>query len=95
MADINKEFVVIREDTKVINEKVQLLVNEQRDFLRAQQQRDREQLEREAIANVNASKIDRAVNQGDESWLHWIARKSYVIGIYRYFVPKTVNLGEL
>lgn len=86
---------MIREDTKSINEQVQLLVSEQREFLRAQQQRDREQLEREALANVTSSKLVRATNQSDESWIHWVARKTYVISIYRYFVPKTVNLGKL
>lgn len=91
LSDINKEFVVIRQDTKSINEQVQLLANEQRDFLRAQQQRDREQLEREARYNVVTSNSQRASGQSDESWVHWIARKTYVISIYRYFVPNTVN----
>lgn len=91
LSDINKEFVVIRQDTKSINEQVQLLANEQRDFLRVQQQRDREVLEREARFNVTASKSQRANSQSDESWVHWIARKTYVISIYRYFVPNTVN----
>lgn len=91
LSDINKEFVVIRQDTKSINEQVQLLANEQRDFLRAQQQRDREQLEREARYNVVTSNSQRENGQSDESWVHWIARKTYVISIYRYFVPNTVN----
>lgn len=71
LADINKEFVVIRADTKSISEQIQLLVNEQRDFLKLQQQR----------ANI----------QSDESWIHWVARQTYVISIYRYFVPKPVR----
>lgn len=75
LADINKEFVVIRADTKSISEQVQLLVNEQRDFLKKQQQQPQQ----------------RAINQSDESWIHWIARQTYVISVYRYFVPKTVS----
>lgn len=82
---------MIRADTKSISEQVQLLVNEQREFLQAQQQRDREQLEMEARANVAASKGQRAISQSDETWIHWVARKTYVISIYRYFMPKTVN----
>lgn len=87
LSDINKEFVVIRDDTKSISEQVQLLVNEQRDFLRAQQQRDRDLLERDAQAYL--AKLKRG--QSDESWIHWIARKTYVISAYRYFVPATVS----
>lgn len=83
---------MIRSDTKSISEQVQLLANEQREFLQAQRQRDREQLEREARENIAASK--RAVSQGDESWIHWVARKTYVITIYRYFMPKTLNQTE-
>lgn len=89
LSDINKEFVVIRGDTKSIAEQVENLAKEQRDFLKAQQQRDRELLEREASLNV-ATTIQNK-NQSNESWVHWIARKSYVISIYRYFVPGTVN----
>ncbi|XP_055312824.1 mitochondrial potassium channel-like [Sitodiplosis mosellana] len=91
LSDINKEFVVIRADTKSISEQVQLLVNEQREFLQGQQQRDREQLENEARTNVAASKSQQAISQSSESWIHWIARTTYVISIYRYFVPKTVE----
>lgn len=80
---------MIRGDTKSIAEQVENLVKEQRDFLKAQQQRDRELLEREASLNV-ATTIQNK-NQSNESWVHWIARKSYVISIYRYFVPGTVN----
>lgn len=89
MADINKEFVVIRGDTKSIAEQVQMLANEQKEFLRGQQQRDRELLEREARSNV-ATSVQKTY-QSNESWIHWIARKTYVISAYRYFVPKTVN----
>lgn len=85
---------MIRADTKSISEQIQMLMNEQRDFLQAQQQRDRELLEREARANVAASNRQRTINQSDESWIHWVARKTYVISIYRYFVPKTVKSLE-
>lgn len=81
---------MIRADTKSISEQVQMLANEQRDFLRVQQQRDQELLEREAKLNVAATAAQKS-NQSNESWIHWIARKSYVISIYRYIVPKTVN----
>lgn len=80
---------MIRADTKSISEQVQMLANEQRDFLRVQQQRDQELLEREAKLNVAAAA--QKSNQSNESWIHWIARKAYVISIYRYIVPKTVN----
>lgn len=90
LSDINKEFVVIRSDTKSIGEQIQLLVNEQHEFLRVQQQRDRELLEREAKLNV--SKGHQTINQNNnESWIHWIARQTYVISVYRYFIPKTMN----
>lgn len=73
LSDINKEFLVIRSDTKSINEQVQLLLAEQRDFLRTQQQ------------------SDRTNSRNDESWMHWVARQTYVISVYRYFVAKTVS----
>lgn len=82
---------MIRADTRSISEQVELFKTQQRDFLQAQQQRDRELLEREAKSNVATSNSQRVISQSDESWIHWIARKSYVISIYRYFVPKTVN----
>lgn len=79
LSDINKEFVVIRSDTKSINEQVQLLLAEQRDFLRTQQQQLQQQ------------QRDRTNSRNNESWIHWVARQTYVISIYRYFVPKTVS----
>lgn len=83
LSDINKEFIVIRSDTKSIDEKIQLLLAEQRDILRMQQQ----QLEQKQQQRQR----DRNNSQNDESWAHWIARQTYVISIYRYFVPKTVS----
>lgn len=79
--------MVIRNDTESISIQVQRLVDELEEFLRSQQQRDRELLEREARTNV------AALNKGqsNESWIHWIARKTYVIPVYRYFVPASVR----
>lgn len=85
---------MIRSDTKSISEQVKLLANEQREFLQAQQQRDRELLENQARSNVAASKSQWVNSQSGESWIHWIARKTFVISVYRYFVPKTVNQVE-
>lgn len=74
---------MIRADTKSISEQVQLMLAEQRDFLRIQKQ----QLQKQQKQH----KYDRTKSQNDESWMHWIARQTYVISIYRYFVPKTVS----
>lgn len=76
LSDINKEFVVIRGDTKLICEQIQQIAQEQRNFL--QEQREREYAMIPLAPNRSSN---------DESWLHWIGRKTYVISCYRYFVP--------
>lgn len=91
LSDINREFVVIRNDTQSIADHIQVLFNEQRNFLQTQEARDRNMLEQLASQSV-ASHIhlakDSQLNQ--ESWMHWIARTTYVISVYRYFVPKPI-----
>lgn len=87
LSDINKEFVVIRGDTKSINERIELLLAEQRDFQQTQQQ----QLLQLQKQKQQHWQRDRANTQNNESWMHWIGRQTYVISIYRYFVPKTVG----
>lgn len=87
MADINKEFVVIRGDTKTISQQIQLLLGEQRQFLQWQQLRDKDLLEKTAKENVDKKNAKNSTNS--ESWIYWIARKTYVVSVYKYFYSKT------
>lgn len=80
-------FVNIHDETKAINSKVEHLKSDQWklfDFLR---RRDQNQLEEIARKNVSSKVANNNQNNG-ESWAHWIGRKTYVISVYRYFVPK-------
>lgn len=89
LSDINREFVVIRNDTQSITDNIQQLFNEQRKFLQTQEARDRNLLEQLASQNVARNRqLVKDATQTQESWVHWIARTTYVISIYRYFVPK-------
>lgn len=70
---------MIRDDTKSISKQIQQLASEQREFLQTQR-------ERESLMIIEKQQSMKQ-SSNDESWLHWIGRRTYVIACYRYFVP--------
>lgn len=89
LSDINQEFVVIRNDTKSIEEQIKSLFNEQRKFLHKQKIRDQKMLENLSRDNVaRHNQANKTAHESQESWIHWVARTTYVISIYRYFIPR-------
>lgn len=91
LADINKRFIDINNETKIIKSGLNSLQMEQTGLFDYFKTRDRQHLEeiaRKSIARKANSKNNQLVaNRSDESWAHWIGRKTYVISAYRYFVP--------
>lgn len=80
---------MIRNDTKSIGNQIQSFFNEQQKFLKTQEIRDRQMLENLSRNNVaRNNQAIKAAHQSQESWIHWIGRTTYVISIYRYFIPK-------
>lgn len=79
---------MIRDETKTIAQQIEVLMSEQRSFIDWQRLRDREMLERESRINVRTL-IDKKNQENAESWIHWIGRHTYVISIYRYFMPRS------
>lgn len=75
---------MIRDDTKTISQQIKLLLGEQRQFLQWQQLRDKDLLEKTAKENVDKKNAKNST----ESWIYWIARKTYVISVYKYFYSK-------
>lgn len=90
LADINKRFVQINTETKTIKSSLNNLQQEQTelfDYFKGRDQQHLEEIARKSIASKANSKNNQLANRNDESWAHWIGRKTYVISVYRYLVP--------
>lgn len=79
LAEVQSEFVVLRNETTQIRQELQQLVELQR-----------RQIERERSMRFTATDTRPSTVQSNESWLHWIGRRTYAISAYRYFVPNSV-----
>lgn len=90
LSDINKRFIVINTETETIKSVLDNLQNEQTglfDYFKRRDQQHLEEIARKTNASKANSKNKQLANRNDESWAHWIGRKTYVISVYRYFVP--------
>lgn len=90
LADINSRFVDIKTETKTIKLDLNNLQKEQTglfDYFKSRDQQHLEEIAQKSVASKANSKNNQLANRNDESWAHWIGRKTYVISVYRYFVP--------
>lgn len=81
LKEVQSEFVHLREQAEQNRQSLQQLVELQRQLLEQVETKD----------HLTNSTVDSksSVGQSNESWLHWIGRTTYVIGAYRYFVPRS------
>lgn len=83
VGDIKTEFVQLRDETSKIGVEVKRLVDEQKKLTEHVMF-----LQRKETFSRSAAAADKP-SRPQESWLHWVGRKTYVISVYRYFSPST------
>lgn len=81
LKEVQTEFVHLREEGEQNRQTLQQLVELQRQLV--------EQVEAKSHLTDSTVDSNSSVDQSNESWLYWIGRKTYVIGAYRYFVPRS------
>lgn len=90
LADINRRFIDINTETNTIKSVLDNLQKEQTglfDYFKRRDQQHLEEISQKLITSKAYNKNNQWANRNDESWAHWIGRKTYVISAYRYFVP--------
>lgn len=81
LKEVQTEFVHLREEAEQNRQTLRQLVELQRQLVEQAEAKSRTT---ELTADTKSSAV-----QSNESWLHWIGRTTYVIGVYRYFVPQS------
>lgn len=79
LTEVQSEFVHLRDEARENRSELHQLIELQRKLAEMVESR---------LKLVGDNK-PTASAQSNESWLHWIGRTTYVIGAYRYFVPKS------
>lgn len=77
LSEVQSEFVLLRDEANQNRLELHQLV----ELIRALAEREEEK--RQTTIDTKPS-----AGQSNESWMHWIGRTTYVISVYRYFVPR-------